>query len=153
VRFKRGLANFYASFTDPPGPTQTIPGNFLTPVLFNQEIWDYGNGYNPATGEYTIQYPGLYFFVSQVQFDNVTANTLISITPEVQLLGAGAWQLVGLPFGIYNVTTGNDPFVRSVSIFRIFDVTDKVRISVQHNELPNLDILTAVFTGQQIQHL
>lgn len=57
------FANLSASLVNATGAAVTV-----SPVIFNEEIYDFGAEYNPATGVFTSTAGGLYIFQAGMQF-------------------------------------------------------------------------------------
>jgi len=65
------MSKFYA-WQDTP---QSIPSTTFTTVIFNKEIFDVKNEYNPANGIFTAKQAGFYGFAGNVVLSNVNTGT------------------------------------------------------------------------------
>ncbi len=66
-------ASFLASLSAP------VEGNAVTYIPFDQVVYDYGNNYNPATGEYTVPRDGLYLVHVRVYGADNNAGHFITV--------------------------------------------------------------------------
>ena len=99
-----------AGFSSKKTGTQTFNGPFdsAVPLTFNEEIYDPGSSYNPATSEFTIATNGVYAFKSAMQFFKTTVGKLSVFT--VELIKNGSTVLASQYFDIANNGAGTMNF-------------------------------------------
>ena len=114
-------------------------------IVFDTENFDYGGGFDTATGVYTASVPGVYMISAQARFNDVDAGEYVYLALDQN--GTPA-RVSTSPYS----TTADDPVFVSGSWPIWLDVGDTVEISGHHNHVDDGGILVVSGVAVPMQY-
>jgi len=130
-------------YARPQFPLNGVTGDSTVyTVIFDQEIKDFNNNYNPVTGVFTVPKAGMYLVTVQLDMQGITSNNTFG---EIKIANS-ILNLNPLKGNFYNMSTGGHLYFSTSMIVELV-ATDSVSITLQVNGEPtkNIDIWDASF--------
>ncbi len=95
----------------------SVPANWaMVTMIFGTETLDTENGYNPSTGEYTVQRTGLFFLNARLRFNIGAGQQGREIDTNVTISGGSGYinqvpnsveyPVVAIAYGIFRIISG-----------------------------------------------